>query len=358
VRQQRSVRVSALAVATFTALSLVTVLVIAATVRPFAWGGDQVTYSAVFSSASRIGAGDQVMVGGVRVGQVTGVELTSEAAALVSFQVERDLPVSTATRAELRYLDLVGGRYLALVEPPRDAGEERTRPRQSPDSPIPRSRTSPALDLNALLNGFKPLFSALDPEDVNALATDIVRTFQGEGMTVRQLIASTGSLTSGLARRDEVIDALLTDLGRTVTTVAGHHDQLEGLIRDLSVFAVGLARDRRAIGDSLRHINTMTALSAGLLRDARPSLRRDIADLRAIARALSTGDGRREVEHALDHLPRKLQRLSRTAAYGSWFNYYVCSVKVRVDSTSRLDPAVRRLLDRIALNDSAKRCDP
>lgn len=352
MRQQLSVRTSGVAVATFTVLSLLTVLVIAATIRPFSLGGDHRTYTAVFSSASRVGSGDEVMVGGVRVGRVTEVELAPDATARVAFEVEADLPVSTATRAELRYLDLVGGRYLALTEPPGD------HPRQPTDQLIPMSRTSPALDLNALLNGFKPLFSALDPDDVNSLATDIIRTFQGEGLTVRQLIARTGSLTSGLARRDEVIDALLTNLGRTVTTVARRHDQLEDLIRDLSVFAVGLARDRRAIGDSLRHIDTMTALSAGLLREARPSLRQDIAELSEIARVLSTGDGRREVEHALDHLPRKLERLSRTATYGSWFTYYVCSVELRVDSTNPVDPVVREILNRVSLNDSARRCDP
>jgi phospholipid/cholesterol/gamma-HCH transport system substrate-binding protein len=346
------VRTSAAAVVALTALSALTVLVVAATIRPFSFGADHTSYTAVFTSASRVGPGDQVMVGGVRVGRVTDVALAPDATARVGFEVESDVPVSTATRAELRYLDLVGGRYLALTEPP---GEH---PLQPSEQLIPASRTSPALDLNALLNGFKPLFSALDPDDVNALATDIVRTFQGEGTTVRELIARTGSLTSGLARRDEVIDALLTNLGRTVSTVAQRHEQLEQLVRDLSVFAVGLARDRRAIGDSLRHIDTMTALSAGLLRDARPALRRDLAELREIARVLSTGEGRREVEHALDHLPRKLERLSRTAAYGSWFNYYVCSVKFRVDSTNPVDPAVRAVLNRVTLNDSARRCDP
>ena len=60
--------------------------------------------------------------------------------------------------------------------------------------------------------------------------------------------------------------------------------------------------------------------------------------------------------HALDHLPVKLSRMSRTASYGSWFNYYVCSVKLRVDGTAFLEPVVRQLLNNITLNDSAKRC--
>ena len=143
-----------------------------------------------------------------------------------------------------------------------------------------------------------------------------------------------------------------------MSTVAQRHGQLERLIDDVSAFAVGLASDRRSIGAALEHLEVMTALSADLLHDVRPSLREDIAQLRAVARLLGTGKGRGQVEHALDHLPRKLERLARTASYGSWFNYYVCSVKFRLDTGTPVEPEVRRLLNRISLNDSAKRCDP
>lgn len=350
--RETPVRRSAAFVVAATVLSVVTVLVLVATIRPLRLGGSE-TYTALFTSASRIRPGAPVMVGGVRVGSVSAVALDPDATARVSFEVEDDLGLTTRTRAAIRYLDLVGGRYLALTDPGVESAAE-----QPPEQAIGLDRTEPALDLNALLNGFKPLFAALDPDDVNALAGDIIRTFQGEGMTVRELIARTGSLTGGLARRDELIGALIDNLGETVTTVAQRHDQLEQLIGDVSTFAVGLARDRRTIGAALAHLDRMTAISASLLRDARPSLREDIAQLRAVARLLGRGEGRREVEHALDHLPRKLERLARTASYGSWFNYYVCSVKFRLDAGAPVDPALKAALERISLNDSAKRCQP
>ena len=71
---------------------------------------------------------------------------------------------------------------------------------------------------------------------------------------------------------------------------------------------------------------------------------------------LARPESRKVVAHALDHLPVKLSRMSRTASYGSWFNYYVCSVKLRVDGTAFLEPVVRQLLNNITLNDSAERC--
>ena len=349
-------RGSAVRVVLTTVLSIAVVLVLVATIRPLRLGGGDETYSALFTSASRIRPGDQVMIGGVRVGRVSDVSLQRDALARVSFQVEDTVDVTTQTRAAIRYLDLVGGRYLALTDPSENGAAPA--PQQRPDAVIPTSRTEPALDLNALLNGFKPLFSALNPQDVNALAQDIIRTFQGEGMTVRELIARTGSLTSGLAERDQLIGSLIDSLGTTVNTVARRHDQLEKLIDDVAAFAVGLASDRRSISAALQHLEVMTRLSSDLLRDARPSLQEDIAQLRAVAKLLGTGRGRGQVAHALDHLPRKLQRLARTASYGSWFNYYVCSVKFRLDAGTPVAPEVRRLLNRLTLNDSAKRCDP
>ena len=174
-------RGSAVRLVLMTALSVVVVVVLVATIQPLRVGGGSETYTALFTSASRIRPGAPVMVGGVRVGRVSEVGLDRDATARVAFEVDQDVPVTTRTRAAIRYLDLVGGRYLALDDP----GNSGARG-QPAERTIPTSRTEPALDLNALLNGFKPLFSALDPKDVNALAQDIVRTFQGEGMTVRE----------------------------------------------------------------------------------------------------------------------------------------------------------------------------
>ncbi len=350
MRGQESVRSSAIKVGLFALLSFAIVLTIAATIHPIGTSGTSRTYTAEFTSASRLREGSDVMVGGIRVGQVTAVELTADNLAAVTFQVEDDVTLSRSSTVAIRYLDLVGNRYVALVDSGRDDEP------QPVGQTIEVDRTQPALDLNVLLNGFKPLFAALDPATVNALATDIIRTFQGEGVTVRQLVARTASLTSTLAERDALIGSVISNLGSTVRLVADRQTQVEGLVRNLSRFASGLARDREVIGDTLIHIDTMADLSAQLLRDSRPALRADIRQLRLIAEVLARPESRKEIAHALDHLPTKLSRMSRTASYGSWFNYYACSVKLRVDGTAFLEPVVKRLLNNITLNDSAKRC--
>ena len=54
------------------------------------------------------------------------------------------------------------------------------------------SRTQPALDLTVLFNGFKPLFAALSPADINKLSAEVISVFQGEGGNLNALLPEHG----------------------------------------------------------------------------------------------------------------------------------------------------------------------
>ena len=69
-----------------------------------------------------------------------------------------------------------------------------------------------------LFNGFKPLFQALSPADINQLSYEIVQVFQGEGGTLESLLGHTASVTNTLADRDQVISDLSTTSARCSTT--------------------------------------------------------------------------------------------------------------------------------------------
>lgn len=347
-------RGAALRLGAFAVVALAITLTIAATIRPFGANVDRTTYRAVFDSASRLEPGDDVRVAGVAAGKVRSVSVTPDAKAEVAFDLDADLPLSTASRMEIRYLDLAGNRYLAVV-----GGDGAGTQPQAADAVIGTDRTQPALDLDDLLDGFKPLLVALSPEDVNSLTLDIVRTLQGDGSTVRSLIARTASLTTGLAERDELIGSVVSNLNVAVGSVADRHTQLEELIGQLRTLAGGLAKDRTSVGDAIGHIDTLTQLSTDLLRRARPATRADISALRRIAETLASPLGRDEIDHALTHLPDKLDRLAATASYGSWFNYYVCGVRVRVGSgVPLLDALIGDTLQQLHVVDSSERCQP
>lgn len=345
------VRAAAVRLGLFAVLAGAVLVTVLATIDPIGSGGGTV-HRADFTNASRLAPGDDVRVAGVRVGSVRSVELTEDATARVTFDVPDDLALTRATRAEIRYLDLTGNRYLALVDPGGTAA------RQPTDSVIGLDRTRPALDLDQLLDGFEPLLVALSPEEVNDFTLDLVRTLQGDGSTVRSLVRRTASLTSGLAERDQLIADVISHLDASVGAVAGRHEELAQLVGDLRVFAGGLARDRDTVGDAITHVDTMTVLMTDLLEETRPATRKDIAHLRRVAEALSSEKGRAEVDHALNHLPDKLARLAATAGYGSFFNYYLCGIRLDVGNLPGLSDVVRTMIQEIHLVDTSARCRP
>ncbi|NUL06884.1 MCE family protein [Streptomyces lunaelactis] len=282
----------------------------------------QHTYRAVFSDVTSLEEGDDIRVAGVRVGEVQEVGIKDRTLAEVTFSVSDDRPLFTTTGAVIRYRSLVGQRYVALTE---GAGSGA---RLKPGGRIPLSRTQPALDLNALLGGFKPLFAALSPKDVNQLATEIIKTLQGEGGTVNSLLAHTASLTTTLAGRDKLIGSVIDNLNEVLTTVDKRGARFSALLKQLQRVISGLSADRKPIGASLVNIGALTEATSGLLEDARPPLRDDIAELTDLTGTLN--DNEKTVEGVLKRLPSKLNKLTGTASYGSWFNFYLCDFDGRI----------------------------
>jgi phospholipid/cholesterol/gamma-HCH transport system substrate-binding protein len=309
------------------AFIVVTVLatgLLAATIGNLRFGGTT-SYAALFTDATGLLKGDDVRIAGVRVGEVDGVAVAhrrDRAVARVTFTVDSDRPVAVSTRAQIRYRNLVGQRYVALTE---GAGSGRSL---AEDGTIPLRQTRPALDLTVLFNGFKPLFAALNPEDVNAFAMEIVKTLQGESGDVNSLLGHTASLTSTLADRDAVIGRTIDNLNAVLGTVDERGQQLSTLISELQRFVSGLAEDREAIGASLTNIANLADATAGLVKQGRPAIREDVKQLGVVAGNLD--DSKEVVAGVLQRLPGKLDTITRTATYGSWFNFYLCDFEGRV----------------------------
>jgi phospholipid/cholesterol/gamma-HCH transport system substrate-binding protein len=290
--------------------------------------GASKTYQAVFSDATGVVQGDDIRVAGVKVGSVQDVQIVDRNNALVEFDVQDDTTLTEGTYATIRYRNLVGQRYIALTE-----GEGSSEPIREGGT-IPLDRTSPALDLTVLFNGFKPLFAAMSPEDVNKLSYELIQVFQGEGGTLEGLLDSTASVTNTLASRDQLIGDLIANLNRTLVTVGDRDKELSALIVQMREFIGGLSRDREAILGPLDSISQLAVETSQLVTGIRPGLTRDIKELRTLAGNINENRG--ELDRALGVLPIKLEKVGRTAIYGSWFNFYLCEFQgtVRVGPES------------------------
>ncbi|HVX43332.1 MAG TPA: MCE family protein [Mycobacteriales bacterium] len=287
--------------------------------------GDTDSYKAEFTDVTGLAKGDDVRVAGVRVGQVTSIKVVHRRIAQIGFTVSKDRPLPVTTHATIRYRDIVGHRYVELTQ---GAGSPDTIPA---GGTIALANTKPALDLDVLLGGFKPLFQALSPDAVNKLSYEIIQVFQGEGGTINDLLAHTASLTSTLADRDQLIGQTVDNLNTILGTVQQREAKLGDLVGQLQSLVSGLAKDRVAIGDSLGDINSLAATTTGLLAEGRPELKSDIGELRKVATTLN---GSQDVLNGvLQRLPGKLNAVTRTASYGSWFNFYLCGLQAKAGAS-------------------------
>src|SRR5579875_817607 len=271
-------------------------------------------YKAVFSDVTGLNVGDDVDIAGVRVGEVTSISVYRHNLALVGFSIQsyRRLPASAT--ATIRYLNLVGQRYIELGQgtgPP-----DRTLPI---GATIPLSRTTPAVNLTELFDGFQPLFSALSPGDVNKLASELIEVLQGESPNITTLVATVGSLTSTLATRDRVIGEVIDNLNAVIHTISTRSTALASLITTLQRLVSGLAADRQPIGTAISAISSLTTATAGLLRT-------DLAQLGRLSATLASNSPL--VSSFLQTLPAKMTDIARIASYGSWLNFYLCSATV------------------------------
>jgi phospholipid/cholesterol/gamma-HCH transport system substrate-binding protein len=303
--------------------------------------GPSRSFHAVMTDVSGLQAGDVVRVSGVRVGQVDGLAVKPGNLVEVSFHVDADQPLTDHTQVIVRYENLLGDRYLELSQPPGVGA------RLADGATIPIGRTTPALDLDVLLNGFRPLFRGLAPDQVNQLATSLVDTLQGRGGTVQSLLARTASLTNGLADNDKAIGTLISNLDLVLGSLDSRDRQLRSTIGQMRRLVSGLAADHDPIGTSLTAISRLTGTLSGALMETRAPFAQVVAAMDQVARVLNRNAA--YLDQTLKTLPGDYDRMTRVASHGSFFNFYLCSAQVVVGTPNGPDiksPVIRSQVKR------------
>ena len=285
-------------------------------------GGPDNRYTAVFADASSLKSGDSVRVAGVRIGTVNSVKLQPDNSVVVGFGADRDIVLTSGTKAAVRYLNLVGDRYLELLDTP---GSAKVFP---PGSQIPTDRTLPALDLDLLLGGLKPLVKGLNPQAVNALTNSLIHVLQGQDGNLESLFSKTSAFSTSLADNSRTVQQMVDNLNTVLATIAKDGDKFSTTVDKLQQFVTGLAGDRDPIGTAITALDNGTASLTDLLNQARSPLAGTVDQLARLAPILDSDKER--VDIALQKAPKNYKKLVRLGSYGSWINQYLCGMSVRV----------------------------
>ncbi|OBJ30012.1 MCE family protein [Mycolicibacter heraklionensis] len=286
--------------------------------------GSTNAYSAVFQDASSLKTGNSVRVAGIRVGTVRKIALQPDNTVLVAFDADDHVRLTESTKVAVRYLNLVGDRYLELID---DPGSTRIRPA---GSRFGLDRTEPALNLDLLLGGLKPVIQGLNPDDVNSLTSSLIQILQGQGGDLESLFTRTSSFTNALADNGHIVEQLIANLDDTLAVLSKDGKQFSGAVDGLERLVSGLAAERDPIDSAITALDNGTASLAGLLTQARRPLSGTVDQLTRLAPLVANETDLARLDLLMQKTPQNYRKLVRLGSYGSWLNLYICGVSLRV----------------------------
>ncbi len=229
-------------------------------------GGSSYTLRANFQDAGGLVAGDDVLIGGARVGSVKSIGLTSNGLAQTTLSLnsgEGPMRQGTVARIYQNSLSGIASKYVVL--------EPGTGPNIPSGGLIPIVNTYSPVNLDQL-------FNTLDPRTREGLR-NLVRgqgaAIQNRGQAANQTLhylapglASTSNVTAEIARDEPAFDALVVQGAHALQTLAGRSQQLTDLIANTNSTTSAIASQSQALAQALTllpgTLNHSTRTFAGL----------------------------------------------------------------------------------------------
>ncbi|MBD0023377.1 MCE family protein [Gordonia pseudamarae] len=281
--------------------------------------GDTTVYRIQFYDAEGLTAGNPVSMSGVRIGRVDSVDLRPQkdgtALAEVKVTVASKYPLPDKVHATVRYGDMLGARYIALESTPDTPARTGNR--------IPVGATTAAINLTALMNGFQPLFSALDPDQANQLARGFVDTFEGRGGSVQTLLEQISTMGQNLAANGAVFTRLVSNLNALMTTVSDRSPELTELFDGLGKLSSTLIGDNGQLTTLLDSGDKAVTALADMMTAAGSDFETSLKGLTNITSAWIPQTG--EFTTFLANFPTLARKLNQSGRYGGFIMLYLCN---------------------------------
>ena len=271
------------------------------------------SYRIVFSnSVSGLQRGSQVLFNGIKVGEVTNLDLAPDPSEVfATIEVDKRTPVKTDTRARLEYQGLTGVASVALVGGSADAQRLRGIGDQMAEIRAERS------DFQNIVETLQDLVRKIDGlvNKADALVSDNAGAIS---QTVKNAQIFSDALASNADGLKDFM-AGVADLGRTIRPLATRLEGLAGNV-DRLVTAVDPAKVRSivdnaeeftaALGRNRQNIDTLLTDAAKVARDLgqqTAKLDNVLSSAEQIARAIDP----KKVANAVDSVDRFASMLDR-----------------------------------------------
>lgn len=293
-------------------LALVGLLAYNADALPYIGGGT--SYSADFTEAAGLRAGNEVRVAGVKVGKVTGVSLDG-AKVKVTFKV-RHTWIGDASTAAIGIKTLLGEKYLA-VDP---LGSRK----QDPHQRIPKSRTTSPYDVTQAFEGLGKTLGAIDTQQLATSFQTISDTFKDTPGSVHSAATGLSALSQTISSRDAQLAQLLTGSKQLTQTLADQNGHFQTLISDGDLLLGEIEKRRTAIHGLLTGTQDLSTQLSGLVADNNKQLGPTLDALDRVTAVLLTNQT--SLDQALALAGPYYRVIGNTIGNGHWFDNYLCGL--------------------------------
>ena len=273
-------------------------------------------YTAQFVEAGGLAAGDDVTVGGFKVGSVRAVELDQSQVAVRFRVTNRAVRLADLTTAEIKTATVLGTRNLRLTS--RGQGE------LAAGAVIPASRTSAPYQLTDVLGTLTEKVHDLDTGQLATSLDTLAETLHTVAPDVPAALDGVTRLSGTLNARDAALAELLRHAEGVTGVLAQRSGQITRLVDDGSALLDEVQQRRAVVNEIFVNTSTLAHQLHGLVKDNRDELPSALGHLNSVLDLLQRDSG--DLADAIQGLGPFATALGESVASGPWFNAFVPNV--------------------------------
>jgi phospholipid/cholesterol/gamma-HCH transport system substrate-binding protein len=282
-------------------------ILLAFNLQKFAGG---TTYSAAFSEAAGLKAGEEVRIAGVKVGKVDNVDLEGDH---VKVKFTSSAPFGTQTRAQIKIKTLLGSHFLALD--PKGPG------RQPTNQEIPISRTTAPYEVVPALQDASSQLGQIDTKQLAKAMNTLTQTVEGSPENVRRTLAGLQKISQAVSSRDDELNQLLKHSSNVTSLLASRSGDLAVLVQNGGLLLQEINDRRVVINQLLTGTVSLSQQITGAIQENQATLGPALTNLRRVEQILLRNQT--NLEKSFEAMGPFGNELSDVTGSGRWFDVYI-----------------------------------
>jgi phospholipid/cholesterol/gamma-HCH transport system substrate-binding protein len=276
-----------------------------------------VRYQALFADAGGLTVGNDVVISGTKVGNVSSVALQGRNA-VVTFTLDSTVSLGSDTTAQVRTGTLLGERVLTL--------ESKGNGTMRPMSVIPLTRTASPYSLTEAVSEFTTNTAGTDTGSLNQSLDTLSATLDQVAPQLGPAFDGVTRLSKALNERDDTLGDLLKDGADVTKILSDRSAQVNTLILNANDLVGVLSQRRWEIVELLANTSALSKQLSAVIHDNEERLAPTLDKLNSVTAVLQKN--RDNIAKALPGLAKFQTTLGETIGNGPYYQAYVPNIDI------------------------------